>query len=155
MIAGLALPRMVPISTGSVLFRGNSALLWCGFRPSSASRTLPGMAIYSPKHLSKPQKQLFRQIVDDFGLEGDSAALTTLRLACEALDRCEEARLLLAKEGLTVETDLGGTKTHPAVAIERDSRLAAVRCLRELSLDGGAGGYESARPPRIGTGRLD
>jgi hypothetical protein len=45
-------------------------------------------------------------------------------------------------------------KMHPAVAVERDARLAAVR-LRELRLDGEPGGYESARPPRIGTGRLD
>ena len=44
------------------------------------------------------------------------------------------AREILETEGLTVQT-AGGIKPHPAIAIERDSRLAVARLLRELDLD--------------------
>jgi hypothetical protein len=40
----------------------------------------------------------------------------------------------LLADGLTVE-GAHGKKTHPAVNIERDSRLAFARILRELDLD--------------------
>jgi hypothetical protein len=41
-------------------------------------------------------------------------------------------------------------KAHPAVAIERDARIAAMRGLRELSLDGDS---HDPRIPRPGGGR--
>jgi hypothetical protein len=53
--------------------------------------------------------------------------------AAESWDRKEQARLILAKEGLTVECR-DGRKTHPCVAIERDARLAYLRAVRELCL---------------------
>jgi phage terminase small subunit len=57
-----------------------------------------------------------------------------LQLAGEAWDRCEQARHELAKDGLTVPTR-NGLKAHPCIAIERDSRLAFARLIRELDLD--------------------
>jgi hypothetical protein len=45
------------------------------------------------------------------------------------------ARKQIAKDGLTVRTADGGIRTHPAIAIERDSRLALARMIRELDLD--------------------
>ncbi len=53
----------------------------------------------------------------------------------EAWDRSEEAREILAKDGLTVVDRYGTPKAHPCVAIERDSRTAFFRGLRELALD--------------------
>jgi hypothetical protein len=69
-----------------------------------------------------------------------------LRLACEALDRCEQARRLLAEHGLRFEAD-GMPKTRPEVAIERDSRLAFARLLRELDLDLEGPVNNELRPP--------
>jgi P27 family predicted phage terminase small subunit len=61
--------------------------------------------------------------------------LHLLRLACEAYDRCQSARERLAAEGLTFQDKNGDPRAHPAVAIERDSRVGFARLLRELGLD--------------------
>ena len=106
----------------------------------------------APSHLTPARKRLYRQLVADYGLEREPHALETLRLACEALDRCHEARQQLAEHGAVYEDRFGQPKASPWVAIERDSRVAAVRCFRELSLD--AGEYTDSRPPRIGSGAL-
>jgi len=60
--------------------------------------------------------------------------LRLLQLAGEAWDRCQQARQYIARDGLF--TDGGqGPKPHPAIAIERDSRLAFARLIAQLSLD--------------------
>jgi hypothetical protein len=75
--------------------------------------------------------------VEDYGLHDEPHALAVLRMACEALDRADEARKVLDRDGLTVAGTGGTTKTHPAVAVEHDSAVRAARLFRELSLDGG------------------
>jgi len=59
------------------------------------------------------------------------------------------ASALIAEQGLTVTDRHGQVRPHPAVAIERDSRVAFVRVLRELGLSDEA---NDSRPPRL-TGR--
>ena len=108
----------------------------------------------APRHLSVESKRIWRRIAADFDLWDDDAAMTTLNLALEARDRCEEARKILAREGLVVLNRFKESRAHPMIAVERDSRIACVRCLRELSLDGSDAGYESSRPPRIGSGGM-
>ncbi len=100
--------------------------------------------------MSRSSKALWRRLVAEYGLDGEPHALETLRLACEALDRCEEARLALAAHGTTYTDRFLAPKARPEVAIERDSRIAAMRGFRELSLDGE---LPAMRPPRIGTGK--
>ncbi|MCS3503426.1 phage terminase small subunit [Bradyrhizobium japonicum] len=96
-----------------------------------------------PKHLSAPTRRWIKQILADFDLESFHFRLLTK--AGEAWDRSEQARELLAKEGITTPDRYGVAKTHPAIAIERDSRLAFARLLRELALDAAA---PDSRPPR-------
>jgi len=105
--------------------------------------------------LSEQSKALWRRVAADFVLEAHH--YTLLRLACESLDRAEEARKILAADGIVVKgTDEEATvvKAHPAVAVERDSQLRAARLLREIGLDetgGPAGGPRL--PPIAGEGR--
>jgi hypothetical protein len=56
------------------------------------------------------------------------------------VDRCQDAREVIAREGLTTATRDGGLKTHPACRVERDARLAFARLMRALDLDNGSSG---------------
>jgi len=94
---------------------------------------------------------LYRRLVAEYGLASEPHALETLRLALEALDRCEQARIALATEGVVYVDRFGSPKSRPEVAIERDSRTAAMRAFRELSLDGE---LPEVRLPRVGSGAL-
>jgi hypothetical protein len=100
--------------------------------------------------LKPATKQWWNAVVRTYVLEPHHLRLLTL--AAEAWDRGQEARLTLVKKGLTYLDRFGQPRTQPEVAIERDSRVAFARLLRELCLD--------IEPPpdsrvarRAGTGR--
>jgi phage terminase small subunit len=97
-----------------------------------------------PAHLRPSTRRWFNEIMRSWDLE--THHLRLLVLACEAIDRCEEARERVAKDGAYVEGRYG-LRVHPAVAVERDSRLAVARILRELDLDASAGA--ESRPPML------
>jgi phage terminase small subunit len=90
-------------------------------------------------------KRFFSEIVRDFDLSSHHIALLTL--LCEALDRGEQARQRIARDGAYIENRFGQLRQHPAVAVERDSRLAAARLTRELDLD--ADLPADSRPPSL------
>lgn len=103
-----------------------------------------------PRHLSAAARKWWKAIDEEYYLEPQKVKMLTL--AAEALDRCEQARQILAADGVIVEDRYGAPKAHPAVAIERDSRLAFARLVRELALADDEGPGE-ARPPRLPRGR--
>jgi phage terminase small subunit len=89
-------------------------------------------------------------VVDRFELEEHHLKL--LRLACEAWDRCQQAREALAEGGLTYLDRFEQPHARPEIAIERDNRIAFARLLREMALDVEPPA-ESRPPRRPGTGR--
>jgi P27 family predicted phage terminase small subunit len=109
------------------------------------------MSIDPPAHLSPSSRQWWQTTVDAYVLQEHHLRL--LQLACEAWDRAQEARERLNREGLTFQGSDGGLKTHPAVAIERDARLAVARLVRELDLDTEPPAPERAGPPPIFSNR--
>ncbi len=92
----------------------------------------------APKHLRPPTRRWWASVLADFRLEPHHVRVLTL--AAEAWDRTQEARERLAADGSYPTDRWGQPKAHPALATERDSRLAFARLLRELDLD--------AEPPR-------
>ena len=87
----------------------------------------------SPKHLTPPARRLFDAILELYELaEHDRAVLVK---ALEAWERAEQARLLIAANGLLVTSRLGELRAHPAVAIERDARHAFLVAMKQLGLD--------------------
>ena len=86
-----------------------------------------------PKHLSSASRKLWRSVLADYELERWHEAV--LQTALEALDRMRQAQAQLAEDGLTTVDRYGGVKAHPLFVVERDSRAAFLRAMRELGLD--------------------
>ncbi len=102
--------------------------------------------IKAPKYLRAATQRWFQQVVTEYALEPHHIRL--LILASETWDRACQAREALAKHGLTFADKNGNPRARPEVAIERDSRIAFARLLRELALD--VEPPETPRPPRTG-----
>jgi hypothetical protein len=88
-----------------------------------------------PRHLSEASARLWSELVEEYAMQGDAAALAILTAGMEALDRCAEARAILAKEGLVSQSSGGVAKVHPAALVERDSKSAFLACMKALKLD--------------------
>ena len=91
------------------------------------------MQTAAPDHLSDDAAEWWCTVNREFQLEPHHIRLLTL--ACEAWDRGQGAREILDAEGLVYEDRFGAPKARPEVAVERDSRIAFARLLRELDLD--------------------
>lgn len=104
----------------------------------------------APPHLSPGASAWWQSTVEAF--EFDEHHLRLLRLACEAWDRGQAAREIIATEGMTFEDRFGSPKVRPEISIERDARIGFARLVRELGLDA-AGQPEAPRPPVIRTSR--
>jgi phage terminase small subunit len=86
-----------------------------------------------PSHLSAEMRDFWTATLTEHTI--DAHRLGTLQAACEAWDRKEQARRELGKSGLSYTDDKGMIRARPEIAIERDSRIAYLRALRELNLD--------------------
>ena len=86
----------------------------------------------APRHLSAESKRLWRETTRVYQLEPRHEAI--LLCALEAFDRMRQAQAAVTRDGPYTEGRFG-MKAHPALAVERDSRLAFLRSQRELGLD--------------------
>ena len=86
----------------------------------------------APAHLSKKTRQWWQQIANRYQFE--DFELRLLSAAGEAWDRKEAARLVIEEKGLTYLDRFQQPATRPEIPIERDSRLAFFRCMRQLAL---------------------
>jgi P27 family predicted phage terminase small subunit len=98
----------------------------------------------APAHLGPSGRDLWAGILRGYQLD-ETHQRAILASACEASDRMVEAREAITRDGAYIDGGRYGMKAHPGLAVERDSRLAMVRCLRELGLDLAKEG--AARPP--------
>ena len=103
-----------------------------------------------PKHLKPATRRWFADVCSLFELEQHHMRL--LALAGEAWDRCQQAREILDCDGLSYTDRFGAPRVRPEVAIERDSRVAFARLLRELDLDV-APPAEPRRAPALSSNR--
>jgi P27 family predicted phage terminase small subunit len=62
------------------------------------------------------------------------ADLTALELLCSTLSTAADAAAVVEREGMTISTDSGGVKTHPAVKLLEVARAQAQRLLVEFGL---------------------
>ena len=100
---------------------------------AKTTRTDETYSTAPPSHLSKESAAFFRRTTALFELEEHHAKLLTL--ACEAWDRAVQARKGLEEHGLTFVDRHGSRKPSPEIMIEKDSRTAFARLVREIGLD--------------------
>ena len=100
----------------------------------------------APVHLSASTRRWWSSIAAEFAME--SHHLRLLTLAGEAWDWGQQAREIIATEGPVYRDRFGAPRAHPAVAIERDARVAFCRCLRELELSDESEPEPAERAPR-------
>jgi len=99
----------------------------------------------APKHLRPATRRWWEGIARDYDLAPHHVKL--LVAAGEAWDRYQQAREALAVNGTTFTDRFGMPHSRPEVAIERDSRLAFVRTLRELNMSENP--PDDSRPPKL------
>lgn len=87
----------------------------------------------APAHLADGTRAWWRSAVETYELAPHHERLLTL--AGEAWDRAQQAREVIEREGPYYADRFGQPRAHPALAVERDSRLAFARLVRELDLD--------------------
>jgi phage terminase small subunit len=75
----------------------------------------------APGHLRAATRRWFLAVTEDYDLEPHHQRL--LQAAAECWDRLQEAREAVKRDGAYVAGRYG-LRAHPAVAVERDSRLA-------------------------------
>ena len=99
-----------------------------------------------PKHLSREVKKWFAQVIESYELEPHHLRL--LALAAESWDRTCQARAIIDAQGMTYLDRFGAPRARPEISIERDSRTAFCRIIRELDLDVDAPA-QASRPPAL------
>ena len=90
-------------------------------------------AVRVPEHLRPATRAWWLRVVEGWSVDDHHVRLLTL--AAEAWDRCEAARRVLDEQGISYVDRFGAPRARPEVAVERDSRLAFARLLRQLDLD--------------------
>src|SRR4030088_194135 len=106
-------------------------------------------ALLPPKHLRPDTAAWFASIIQEYEL--DSHHVRLLIKACEAWDRSEQAREAIANLGMTYEDRFGAPRARPECGIERDSRLAFARLVRDLGRD--VAQPVESRPPALKANR--
>jgi P27 family predicted phage terminase small subunit len=110
-------------------------------KPPALHVAAPKATPKPPPHLKTATRKWWVEVVDAYELEPHHLKL--LEAACRCWDRLTEASEALRKDGTYVPDRYGGVRAHPAVAVERDARIAFARLVRELDLEG-----ETAPDPR-------
>ena len=104
-----------------------------------------------PSHLSEAMQAWWTAVLADYELSDHHLRL--LEAACGAWDRMVEARTALNEHGLTYTDHNGAPKPRPETTIEKDSRIAFARLVRELDLDEAPPPQPRGRPPGLRSNR--
>jgi phage terminase small subunit len=92
-----------------------------------------------PGNLREPGRDLWNRVVGEFEI-ADTAGLTLLALACQALDRAEGLRQRIDADGETIQTP-HGVKSHPGIRDELSNRAFVAKALERLGI-----AFEMKRP---------
>lgn len=91
-------------------------------------------SIRAPSHLSASSRKLWRDILSEYQIN-DAVGLRILQVACEALDRAENCRREIERNGQQVKDRFGQCKSHVLLPAERDARGQFLAAVKQLNLD--------------------
>jgi phage terminase small subunit len=101
-----------------------------------------------PATLGEHGAKLWRDVLAEWTID-NVADLSILEQACQAYDRAERMRLLIADQGEMIETVAGSMKPNGCIALELQARALCARLIGKLHLSDepkrGPG-----RPPNVG-----
>jgi len=97
---------------------------------ASPIRALP---VPPPEHLSDEMKAWWTAVLAKFEL--DQHHLLLLQAACESWDRMQQARRVVAEQGISFQDRFGNWRQRPEVRIEDDAKRTFARLIRDLGLD--------------------
>jgi phage terminase small subunit len=140
-------PSPRPTRTGTAKSSQRTEKRNHGGKPKTPDRSPGSNKNSAPPHLRPDTAAWWQTVSADYALEQHQ--LRILTLAAEAWDRCTEAREALAAHGTTYTDRFQQPRARPEISIERDSRIAFARLVRELALDLDPPD-EPGRPPRAG-----
>jgi hypothetical protein len=86
----------------------------------------------APEELSSSSRTLWDAIMAEYELS--AAEVEVLRQALLALDRAEQARVVVDREGVTCLDRFGSPKQHPAVDVEARNRLIYAKLVAQLGV---------------------
>jgi phage terminase small subunit len=88
----------------------------------------------APSYLELKTRQWWRSVVSDWELEFHEKMLLTLAAGC--WDRAAKARKVVDELGMTFTDRFGMPKTRPEVSIERLEKIAFLKIMKQLDLEG-------------------
>lgn len=103
-----------------------------------------------PAHLSREAQRWWRKLCSEFELS-DSTAQILLESALSSFDKWQTARKVLSKEGDFIFDRFHQRRAHPALQVERDSKILMLKSFAALHLDIEPLQNSVGRPP--GSGR--
>ena len=86
----------------------------------------------SPQHLSTASKAFYRKVIAESNLSPTETVI--LVQLCEQLDRKSTASAAVRQDGITIQSDSGVLKPHPALSIERQAAHLISQLVRQLDL---------------------
>jgi P27 family predicted phage terminase small subunit len=87
-----------------------------------------------PAGLGAHGKALWTKLQAGYGVV-DPAGLAVIEQAAKAIDRLEECRRAIARDGVTTTDRWGQVKPHPLLASERDARAGVLAAIRQLGAE--------------------
>jgi hypothetical protein len=95
-----------------------------------APRKLPS----PPDHFEKPEKTLWRKIVEAYDFNNDAAALSLLTGALEAKARARRCREIIDRDGEVTADRFGQLRQHPLLPAERGAQNNYIAAMKALNL---------------------
>jgi hypothetical protein len=97
-------------------------------------RQAPRKSPSPPDHFEKPERMLWKKIVETYSFNDDAAALSLLITALEAKARARRCRERIDRDGEVTADRFGQLRQHPLLPAERGAQNNYIAAMKSLNL---------------------